>query len=369
MASGIEDTDLLERIHSGLISREAFEEEVVNQVYSGLKRYCRIPDAYQHCELDCAQVELDQLSDSELKFLLDNPPNVIVNPEPAHLKAIQFFRMILSGDSLVCNEGNPLEPSVGAYLYGPPGVGKTHIMAAFGLEIHSRLQARLGDLKTAVGDLVERAYARYLYRESHESYTEDPDVGWVEAKDLTLHQSLSPRHEFWKSVHEFQQRLMEYRYQPTDVLYIGFKELYELCKFGSERDDAMNAIDNARIVFIDDIHPQGDMEQVQIVLHLLERRYEMGRAGTFLTTNLDTAGLGGGDEMLGKRLTSRCAETLLTFDFSGCRDWRTHMKSRRIKNIERELETRISSMGEITSLSDIDLVTGILVEEVDADKE
>ena len=72
MASGIEDTDLLERIHSGLISREAFEEEVVNQVYSGLKRYCRIPDAYQHCELDCAQVELDQLSDSELKFLLDN---------------------------------------------------------------------------------------------------------------------------------------------------------------------------------------------------------------------------------------------------------------------------------------------------------
>ena len=133
------------------------------------------------------------------------------------------------------------------------------------------------------------------------------------------------------------------------------------------RERMWQAIDNARIVFIDDIHPQGDMEQVQIVLHLLERRYEMGRPGTFLTTNLDTVDLGGGDEMLGKRLTSRCAETLLTFDFSDCQDWRTHMKSRRINIIEQELQRRVENIGEIAPLSDIGAATGMLVEEIDAD--
>ena len=54
----------------------------------------------------------------------------------------------------------------------------------------------------------------------------------------------------------------------------------------------MDALETARVVFIDDIHPQGDPAQVQIVLHLLERRYELGRAGTSLTTNLQTSQLG-----------------------------------------------------------------------------
>ena len=41
--------------------------------------------------------------------------------------------MILEGDPCVCENGDPLRPTLGAYLVGPPGAGKTHIMAAFGL--------------------------------------------------------------------------------------------------------------------------------------------------------------------------------------------------------------------------------------------
>lgn len=108
----------------------------------------------------------------------------------------------------------------------------------------------------------------------------------------------------------------------------------------------MNALETARIVFIDDIHPQGDPAQVRIVLHLLERRHELGRAGTFLTTNLETRQLGGGDEMLGRRLLSRCAETLLTIDFSNCQDWRQTVKARRIGLVEDELARRIALRGE-----------------------
>jgi len=102
----------------------------------------------------------------------------------------------------------------------------------------------------------------------------------------------------------------------------------------------MHALESARVVFIDDIHPQSDPEQIQLVLHLLERRYEMGQAGTFLTTNLQTEALGGGDEMLGNRLMSRCAETLVTIDFSDCDDWGKKVKSHKIRMIEDELDSR-----------------------------
>ncbi|MFT5101541.1 MAG: DNA replication protein DnaC [Planctomycetaceae bacterium] len=61
----------------------------------------------------------------------------------------------------------------------------------------------------------------------------------------------------------------------------------------------MQSLEKARVVFIDDIHPQGNPEQVQLVLNLLERRYETVRTCTFLTTNLPTRELGSGDEMLG----------------------------------------------------------------------
>ncbi len=45
--------------------------------------------------------------------------------------------------------------------------------------------------------------------------------------------------------------------------------------------------------------------------------------------------------MLGRRLLSRCAETLVTIDFSECDDWRQKVKSKRVKIVEDELERRI----------------------------
>ena len=47
--------------------------------------------------------------------------------------------------------------------------------------------------------------------------------------------------------------------------------------------------------------------------------------------------------MLANRLISRCAETLVTIDFSDCEDWRRKVKSRRVKLIEDELDRRIAS--------------------------
>jgi hypothetical protein len=72
----------------------------------------------------------------------------------------------------------------------------------------------------------------------------------------------------------------------------------------------------------------GRPQAVQLVLHLFERLYELGLAGTFLTTNLLARDLVSGEGMLGSRLISRCAETLVTVDFSDGNDWWQKVKSR-----------------------------------------
>ncbi len=333
---------MLDKIEAGLLGRRDIEQEVINQVYAGLHQYCQIPAGYQHCDLTTQLVDLEGLDDHALRDLLNNPPPGIVNPSSSQLKAIEFFNLLLAGDALVCDNADPLSPTIGAYLYGPPGSGKTHLMAAYGRIMADRLDNELADAQKVMLDVINTAFNRYNHRQAREQEQVDENWGYAELNsDLKPEKYLSPAEEFWATINQFKDHLKTYDYQPTDLIYIGFKELYEVCKYKNERLDAMHALEQARIVFIDDIHPQGDPEQIQIVLHLLERRYELGRAGTFLTTNLTTQELGGGDAMLGNRLLSRCAEMLVTIDFSDCEDWRQKVKARRVALVEQELDRRL----------------------------
>ena len=337
------DRSLLDKIEAGTITAAEFEAAVIDQVYAGMQQYCEIPAAYRHCELTTPGLEIDQLGEQELRGLLRSRPAEIINPSPAHIKAIEFFSMLLEGDNAVCDGGDPLAPTVGAYLYGPPGTGKTHIMATYGRSLRELLDRRLRHVHEGFGEILQAAFKQYTLRMVGESRATEDNVGYTTLTDRghDYENRSAPADEFWEVIGDFQRRLTSYRYQPTDLIYIGFKELVEVVR--GARKEAMTALETARIVFIDDIHPQGDPAQVQIVLHLLERRYELGRAGTFLTTNLETRELGGGDEMLGRRLLSRCAETLLTIDFSDCQDWRQTVKARRSGLVDRELERRIAN--------------------------
>lgn len=337
------DISLLDKLEAGLVNRDQFLAEILNQVYSGLHQYCDIPDGYRHCTLATRLIDLGGLDEADLREILRHPPAEVVNPHASHIKAITLFHLLLSGDSLACDHGDPLTPTMGAYLYGPPGSGKTHVMAAYGRRIKERLDEKLKDVHKLMGQVIDDAYRRYSERVATEPEATDEAIGYLKLSKEGISTELAATDEFWQTIEQFKQRLSEYEYQPTDLIYIGFKELYEVCKYSSERHDAMRALEMARVVFIDDIHPQGDPEQVQLVLHLLERRYELGRAGTFLTTNLAARELGGGDEMLGSRLMSRCAETLMMIDFSDCEDWRQTVKSRRIKMVEDEVDRRAQS--------------------------
>jgi hypothetical protein len=337
-----ENASALDKLQAGLLGRDGFREEVLNQVYSGLHQYCRIPDGYRHCELATQAIDIEAMDDDHLRELLDNSPADIVNPYPSQIKAIKLFELLLSGDSMVCDNDDPLRPTLGAYLYGPPGTGKTHLMAAYGRKIIQHLGYRLRDIDGLLDKTIEDAFLRYNERVASEIVPTEV-TGYHSLEGDEIVQFHSPEDEFWNAIATLKAQVAGYEYQPTDIIYIGFQELFEICKHASLRGDAMNALESARIVFIDDVHPQGDPEQIQLVLHLLERRYEMGRSGTFLSTNLETGELGGGDEMLGKRLISRCAEMLMLIDFSDCKDWRQTVKSRKIKLVEKALAHRVAS--------------------------
>ena len=89
----------LDKIEAGLLTREQFELEVINQVYSGLHEYFQISDGYKHCELSTRIVDLDGLADEDLRSLLKNPPAEIINPYKSHIKGIEFFELLLRRSS------------------------------------------------------------------------------------------------------------------------------------------------------------------------------------------------------------------------------------------------------------------------------
>ena len=125
------------------------------------------------------------------------------------------------------------------------------------------------------------------------------------------------------------------------MLYLGFANLFDELQQDQDRHaKVFAALAGARIVFIDDIHPKGDPDRLRVIQQLIERRYELNRPGTFLTTNLTAEELGDGDRTIAQRLLSRCSENFINFNFNHCTDWRMAVKSRRIKLVEQSIKDR-----------------------------
>jgi hypothetical protein len=331
----------LDRLLAGVVNEEDIAREITREVYSGLEPFCSIPDGYTHCVLGHGPLDLESLSDAAVRDLLEAPNGAILNPSLVHLKAIILFQMLAEGDPLVCQDGDPLLPTVGAYLYGPPGVGKTHVMAAYGLRVRELLDQRLERVKQLISEFVGTSYKKFLNLQA--DWSGPPEGEKLRVMDArSFEEKLNPYDEFKRDVEALKYKLARFPHHPTDLLYLGFGELYELYRTERRRDAAIRAIENARIVFIDDVHPHGDRAQLEVVQHLIERRYELDRPGTFITTNLDTRDLGGGDPTLAQRILSRCSETFVHLNFEGCEDWRIKVKARRIKLIERAIDERLT---------------------------
>lgn len=355
----------LDRMLAAQASPSQVARELIAEARAGLQQFCDIPEGYRECRLDHATCRLDDLSEAETRHLIENPSGAIVNPSPVHLQTMEFFRMVLEGDPVVCDKRDALRPTLGAYLVGPPGVGKTHIMAAFGLRIKEQLDKELAKMESAIASLVERLYDNTLDQQAEWSRLPlDADNRWALSvpgpsainrtdndKDvmkramqagLQMTKRVSPEDRFAATVKLLQQQVRTYTYQPTDMLYLGFEDLFDqLQRDAAHRTRTLSALEMARILFIDDIHPKGDPARILVIQQLIERRYELDRPGTFLTTNLTAEELGAGNRTVAQRLLSRCSESFIKFDFKDCTDWRMTVKSRRIRLIEKVIMERL----------------------------
>ncbi|MBI5148432.1 hypothetical protein HZA33_02015 [Candidatus Pacearchaeota archaeon] len=320
--------------------------EIFMQVFHGLPQYCIIPKKFEYCRLAISPLNLEEKDDEQKRKIVDIPTGLIYNAKPPQQEAVEFFNFLLSGNSEVCENNDPLRPRIGAYLVGPPGVGKTHIMTAYAIEMKKKLEQKLGDVYNFLREgITEECKKQILtdgfskeYDPDRPKSTLDMDKGVVE-EDFVGDEAIN------KSVGRLRDKIKKYQYKPTDIVFVSFDQLYELC-ISAERRETLDALINAPVVFVDDIHPKGNEDRATIIGHIIERRYESGKQATFLTSNLSDKDLGEmfkQDESIGKRLHSRFSEMFYLINFEDCEDWRITIGKLKIDAVKNIITQRLRS--------------------------
>lgn len=340
-------------------------QEISDAAYGPLKQYCSLPAGFTGRELGYEFRDIENMNVHQIDDLNANPPPLIIDPQPVQIEAIRLLHLFLKGDSSVCKGNDPYQPMFGANFVGPPGCGKTHIMSAFAHEMKKYLDVKLAEYKLMIANFVKTEYKNYVEamkgradpeagvaRWNIEADLSDDEVAAAKGKSLlsltNKVKAVEQRHPkviFLEKLAHFKNVLSTMRHQPPDLLYLDFETLWELCRDDNKtREQAFEAILRAKVLFLDDVHPKGDIERLQIVLHVIEGRYAAGRMGTFITTNLTTDELAGGKEKhIADRLKSRCAEMFYEVNFEGCIDWRSKVKRRRIEILRTDLQTAIKA--------------------------
>ncbi|MFN8390860.1 MAG: hypothetical protein U0136_11265 [Bdellovibrionota bacterium] len=344
LAGPKQEPTIIDRLIAGQLSPEQLGTQIFDRAYGKLARFYSIPEKYRRCRLAWKPLDFDLLSVEQLDELALNAPPDILDPCEAQLQAIFLFQMFIAGDQLVCSNGDPFQAKIGANFHGPAGTAKTHIMCAFGNLCMMALEQRLRHYREQIADFVKRQYALLLKATQSSSDPNDNGNRYVlsaEGGEITEQQS--PAAIFSRNLDELETKLARLEHQPTDLMFIGFDPLCELVRDEEQRKIAFAALQKAKLLFIDDVHPKNDPDRAMIVQQIIERRYEQGRRGTIVTTNLTPEDLAGKDEQIAKRLLSRCGEMMLTIDFAKARDWRAKVNSRRVKIVEEELKRRVAA--------------------------
>ena len=341
------DETLTDRLLGGLIDVTDVAQMIVDEAYGPLRIFCEIPEKYSHCTLGHEPGDVEGFTLEQIDELVASPPGTIIDPHNAHLEAITLFEMMLEGHPLVCDEKDPFQPKLGAYLYGIPGTGKTHIFAAFASRMKSVLEAHISGYRSKILQFVHQEYRAFQFAQAKMS---NPDVQkkiYVISgdDDGELSERLAPEERFRVKYEQFRTALRQLKYQPSDLLYLGFDPFYELYVSSGQSEEVLQALINAKVVFIDDVHPKGELRRAQLAQHIIERRYDRG-GGTFITTNLEAKQIGGDDDKISQRLFSRCQEMFYTIDFSECRDWRTEVAKKRMNLVQAEVRSRFEWKGE-----------------------
>lgn len=327
--------DVINYLLAGGLTYESLAARLRMEAFAGLEQHCEIPARYSGCELDYKFVNIAAMSEGDLNALGRSQSPVVLDPHESQLKAILFFQMLLEGHNLVCEQLQPLRPRIGAYLVGPPGTAKTHLMAAAAKRLKQLLAEKLKSLDQIAAREIGEAFDKFNTQALEWGNLDDRTTRLSE-KGVIPH----PADTFMAALDAIREKFRTAPHKPTDILYLGFEELCAM--YETDKAEVITAIEQARMVFIDDVHPGKRPERLQIVHTLIERRYELGRPATFFTSNDEPGSLGGEDDNIKKRLDSRLSTMLIKLDFAGAEDWRKKVHSRRVTLVSTALEKRLS---------------------------
>ena len=321
---------LINEIEAGFKSPQEVGDMIIDEARGPLKQFCILPEGFASRKLGCEFRQIDWASTDQLDDLNDNPPAFIIDPKPPQEEAALLLNLYLAGDSAVCRNGDPFQPIFGANFIGKPGCGKTHLMSAFARRMKEVLDTKLQGYREMVAEFVASKYKAYQMAIAKVHNPHEPGAGSVwtiegvgsgdntqlleqlkkkpgsEGEkanipslmnalgkiDMKVTHQKDPASIFKEELATFKGRLARMQYQPPDLLYLDFETLWELCRKGSTtRDQAYEALTRAKVVFVDDIHPKGEADKIDVALHVIEGRYTAGKLSTFITTNLSTQDL------------------------------------------------------------------------------
>lgn len=322
----------LDHMIAGEMNEEDLTQSIIEEAYGPLRQYCVLPESFNSKVLDYEFRHIYRMTEAELDDLSAHPPSKIIDPQEPQMAAIKVLRRFLRKDPTVCHAEDPFQPKVGVNLVGKPGCGKTHILTAFAALMKMFLDARLQEFHTRVRQFVRREYIAYQLAIMQRPNPNAPETIYKIDADGKGDEEKAPATVFLDKLEQLKQALAKLPYQPPDLLYLNLDTLWELCHVeGEKRDQALHAIMRAKLLFIDDVRPKGNPDRIKLVIDILEGRHAAGHMGNFMTTNLTTEELAGGDAHILEPLKSRCNEMMCQIDFVDCRDWRTEINSRRIR--------------------------------------
>lgn len=357
------DDPILEGLLSGKLTANDLAETLLQELFRGVEKYCVIPERYKGVKLDIAGLDEDlkELNGEEIEGLNLVSEGRIINPSQKQLLAISILRAIADEDPRFCQSTAVIPsfaPTLGLYLEGIPGCGKTHIMTAFAIEMKAKLDGEINEFRGFLRRIINERVQKFLKAEETPKIGKGGNIidfdsapvdsfGNQDLSKVDFQKKEDSGEEVKKALEQLRENIRNSPTRPTALLFLEFDTLFEEYSRADKEAAAelLEKVCSADLVFIDDLHPKNDPARIQLIQHLIERRYHTGKFGTLITSNLDVDELvqlndtnqdseARSGSTLEGRLESRADSIFVRINIDDAKDWRSDVHKKRIDYLE-----------------------------------